>query len=54
MEGFLSYQFGGLIIWRGLYMGGLTFGILRYLDKDGNEDTVNSCLADTPLLRTPR
>ena len=31
MEGFLHYEFGGLIIiWRGLYMEGLIFGILRY------------------------
>ena len=29
-EGFLRYEFGGLILfWRGLYMKGLTFGILR-------------------------
>ena len=29
-EGFLRYKFGGLILfWRGLYMKGLTFGILR-------------------------
>ena len=34
MEGFLCYQFGELIFggaytWRGLYMEGLIFGILR-------------------------
>ena len=29
-EGFLRYRFGGL--WRGLYMEGLIFGILRYLN----------------------
>ena len=46
-EGFLSYQFKGLIIWRGLYMGGLTFGILRYLDKDGNEVRWNQTNATT-------
>ena len=29
-EGFLRYDFeGGAYIWRGLYMEGLTFGILR-------------------------
>ena len=29
MEGFLRYQFGGLILfWRGLYMEGRIFGIL--------------------------
>ena len=30
-EGFLRYDFegGGAFIWRGLYMEGLTFGILR-------------------------
>ena len=38
LEGFLRYRFGGLIfggayIWRGLYMAGLIFGILRYLDS---------------------
>ena len=30
MEGFLRYQFGGLIFWRGLYMEGLIFRILWY------------------------
>ena len=30
-EGFLRYEFGGAYIWRGLYMEGLIFGILRYL-----------------------
>ena len=29
-EGFLPHDFGGLKIWRGLYMEGLIFGILRY------------------------
>ena len=29
MEVFLHYEFGGLI-WGGLYMEGLIFGILRY------------------------
>ena len=29
MEGFLRYRFGGPISWRGLYMEGLIFGILR-------------------------
>ena len=29
-EGFLRYRFGRLI-WRGLYMEGLIFGILRYV-----------------------
>ena len=29
MEGFLCYEFGGAYIWRGLYMEGLVFGILR-------------------------
>ena len=29
MEGFLHYQFGGLIFWRGLYKEGLIFGILQ-------------------------
>ena len=34
-EGFLHYRFGGLIIiWRGLYMEGLIFGILRYFFKE--------------------
>ena len=28
-EGFLRYRIGGLYIWRGLYMEGLIFGILR-------------------------
>ena len=28
-EGFLHYQFGGASIWKGLYMEGLIFGILR-------------------------
>ena len=31
MEGFLHCDFGGLIFWRGLYMEGLIFGILRYV-----------------------
>ena len=30
-EGFLRYDFGGADIWRGLYMEGLIFGILRYV-----------------------
>ena len=31
-EGFLGYMFGGLIIiWTGLHMEGLIFGILRYV-----------------------
>ena len=30
-EGFLRYEFGGLIlIWRNIYMEGLIFGILQY------------------------
>ena len=29
-EGFLRYDFGGLIFGRGLYMEGFNFGILRY------------------------
>ena len=34
-EGFLPYDFGGLItVWRGLYMEGLIFGILRYLSLE--------------------
>ena len=28
--GFLRYEFGGAYIWRGFYMEGLIFGILRY------------------------
>ena len=37
MEGFLCFKFEGLIfggayIWRGLYMEGLIFGILRYVE----------------------
>ena len=33
MEGFLRYEFGGLILifWRGLYMEGLIFRILKYI-----------------------
>ena len=30
-EGFLRYRFGGAYIWRGLYMEGFIFGILRYV-----------------------
>ena len=30
-EGFLRYDFKGAYIWRGLYMEGRIFGILRYL-----------------------
>ena len=30
-EGFLRYEFGGAYIWRGFYMEGLIFGILRYM-----------------------
>jgi len=29
-EAFLHYDFGGAYIWRGLFMEGLIFGILRY------------------------
>ena len=29
-EGFLRYGFWGAYIWRGLYMEGIIFGILRY------------------------
>ena len=29
-ERFLRYRFWGAYIWRGLYIGGLIFGILRY------------------------
>ena len=33
-ESFLCYRFGGLIIiWRGLHMERLIFGILRYIQK---------------------
>ena len=31
MEGFLRYEFEGLIFERGLYIEGLIFGILRYI-----------------------
>ena len=31
---FLRHQFGGLIFWRGLYMEGLIFGILRYSNQN--------------------
>ena len=30
-RGFFVLQFRGAYIWRGLYMGGLIFGILRYV-----------------------
>ena len=30
-ECFFRYEFGGLRPWRGLYMEGLIFGVLRYL-----------------------
>ena len=33
MEGFLRYRFGGSYIWRGLYMEGLIFRMLRYLSS---------------------
>ena len=32
-EAFLRYWFGGAYIWRGLYMEGLIFGILRYREN---------------------
>ena len=32
-EGFLRYEVGGAYIWRGLYMEGLIFGILRYVPQ---------------------
>ena len=36
-EGFLSYEFGGpILFWRGLYILGLIFGILRYLFGEAN------------------
>ena len=31
--GFFNYRIGEACIWRGLYMEGLIFGILRYLDS---------------------
>ena len=31
-EGFLCYRFGGLILWRGLYMEGLIFRIFTVFD----------------------
>ena len=34
--GFLRYRFGGAYIWRGLYMEGLTFGILQYFSLFSN------------------
>ena len=37
-EGFLRYEFWGAYIWRGLYMEGLIFGILRYYKGNGNEN----------------
>ena len=33
--GFLNYRIGDAYIWSGLYMEGLIFGILRYLDSYG-------------------
>ena len=30
-EGFFALRFGGAYIWRGLFMEGLIFGILRYV-----------------------
>ena len=33
-EGFLRYDFEGLIFGRGLYMEGLIFGILRQLNRE--------------------
>ena len=34
-EGFLRYDFAGAYIWKGLYMEGLIFGILRYFQTEG-------------------
>ena len=44
-EGFLSYDFGGLIFSRGLYMEGLIFGILLYVVKSSpNKVFVYFCI----------
>ena len=44
MEGFLCYEFGGLIIYlEGLIHGGLIFGTLRYLQ-------IMLCSRKTPFL----
>ena len=34
-EGFLRYDFAGAYIWKGLYIEGLIFGILRYFQTEG-------------------
>ena len=44
-EGFLSYDFGGLIFCRGLYLEGLIFAILLYVVKSSpNKVFVYFCI----------
>ena len=39
-EGFFVLRFWGAYIWRGLYMEGLIFGILRYSTADVSSATI--------------
>ena len=40
MEGFFVLRVWGAFIWRGLYMEGLIFGILRYSTADVSSVTI--------------
>ena len=40
MEGFFVLRVWGAFIWRGLYMEGLIFGILRYSTADVSSATI--------------
>ena len=46
MEGFYVTNLGLILIWRGLYMEGLIFGILQYVEypPSGKHFRVNSCI----------
>ena len=60
-ESFLRYEFGGAYIWRGVYMEGLIFGILRYTATSSrtlmrkivsNEVTMNPPVEGLQLMLT--
>ena len=48
--GFFVLPVWGAYIWRGLYMEGLIFGILRYVTQAGNSD-IKQLLRQSPELQ---
>jgi len=46
-EGFLRFDFWGAYIWRGLYMEGHIFGILRYLRNFSGQDKSSDMRSST-------